>query len=298
MPYPLELIRTLARRHGIAGEPRLLPSGGMVNEAWLLGEHHVLRIACAQGCDDEAAREVAVMPLVLEAGLLAPGLVGSDVEAAFAPRPYTVWERASGVLLGYCLEEPRSFEPAFYEIGRQIAFLGKIEVAPSVRPHLRRCKRGNPRQSLERAVAKNLVRPQHAREIQQWIDAVEPRLGRCRRRVLLHQDIHPWNVFVDPQTRGLTAIIDWGDSAIGDPAFEFASMPVFALPAMLEGYKDAGGRPDHGFVARALWNGVSLALWEIRELDPERFDPRWWRLGPEGWPSMRDAMAQVLPHRC
>lgn len=290
------LIRTLARRHGLPGEPSLLPAGGMVNEAWLLGDSHVLRIAVAEGCDDEAAREVAVMPLVERAGLLAPKLVGADPRAEHAPRPYTVWERAPGVLLGYVAESPHLYERAYREIGAQIARLGAIDPPPEVREHLRRSKRGDPAQSLRRAVRRGLIPPSHATEIQRWIDRMRPLLGRCRRRVLIHQDIHPWNVFVDPQTRGLSAIIDWGDTALGDPAFEFASMPVFALPAMLEGYEAEGGRMDKGFAARALWNGVSLALWEIRELDPVRFDPRWWRLGPEGWPSMRDAMAELFDY--
>ncbi|MCB8932137.1 MAG: aminoglycoside phosphotransferase family protein [Chthonomonadaceae bacterium] len=294
MPYSPDLIRTLARRHGIEGEPALLPSGGMVNEAWLVGDAHVLRIAVAEGCDDEAAREEAVMPLVLEAGICAPRLVGCDLKVEHAPRPYTIWERASGVLLGYCKDDPRSYQPAFTEIGRQIARLGRILPPPDVLPHLRRCKRGDPRQSLRRAVARDRIGSRDADEIGRWIEAVQPQLGRCRRRVLLHQDIHPWNVFVDPETRQLTALIDWGDAAIGDPAFEFASMPVFALPAMLEGYRAEGGAPDKGFVARALWNGLSLALWEIRELDPELYDPRWWRFGPDGWPKLREAMAELF----
>ena len=51
---------------------------------------------------------------------------------------------------------------------------------------------------------------------------------------MIHMDIHPWNVFVDPERDELTAIIDWGDASWGDPALEFASMPMQAMPAMLE----------------------------------------------------------------
>lgn len=292
MTYSPDLIRSLAHKHGIEGEPTLLPNGGMVNEAWLIGDKHVLRIVRVKGSDEEAAREAAVVPLVVAAGMRAPRLVACDVDGN--PRPYTIYERAPGELLGYVDRDPVEFESAYREIGRQIAVLGGVQVPESSSGQFLKAKRGGPLKSLQRAVGMGVIPHAQADEIVDWVERTRPLLGRCRRRVLLHQDIHPWNVFVDVPTRSLTAIIDWGDAAFGDPAFEFASMPLVAVPPMLEGYQEAGARLDKGFIPRILWNGLSLALWEIRELDPTLYDRRWWRLGVGGWPEMRDTMQRLF----
>ena len=67
MPYSVDLIQSIAERHGVSGDPKLMPKGGMVNEAWAIGEEHILRIV-EEGkdaeCDDESPREAAVVPLV------------------------------------------------------------------------------------------------------------------------------------------------------------------------------------------------------------------------------------------
>ena len=292
MTYSPDLIRSLAAKHGIEGEPTLLPNGGMVNEAWLIGDAHVLRIVRVKGCDEEAAREAAVVPLVVAAGMQAPRLVAYDVNGD--PRPYTIYERAAGELLGYVDRDLMEFEPAYRDIGRQIAMLSSIQVPKSSSGQFLKAKRGGPLKSLQRTVGKGAISAAQADEIVDWVERTRPLLGKCRRRVLLHQDIHPWNVFVDVETRTLTAIIDWGDAAFGDPAFEFASMPLVAVPAMLEGYQNAGAVLDKGFIPRILWHGLSLALWEIRELDPKEYSRRWWRLSPGGWPEMRDTMARLF----
>src|SRR5688572_29493172 len=78
VPYPVELIRDIASRHGIEGDVRLLPDGGMVNEAWRIGEDAILRIVrpeMDQECDTEAAREAAVVPLTRAAGVRTPKLL-------------------------------------------------------------------------------------------------------------------------------------------------------------------------------------------------------------------------------
>jgi len=102
-------------------------------------------------------------------------------------------------------------------------------------------------------------------------------------------------MFADPDTRELTAIIDWGDAAWGDPAIEFASMPLVALREMFEGYEEAGGQVDRHLVARSLHLGIGLALWELRDLDPVRFNRQWWRMSPGGWDDVWRAVDALMP---
>jgi aminoglycoside phosphotransferase (APT) family kinase protein len=126
------------------------------------------------------------------------------------------------------------------------------------------------------------------------ISNLEQDQGTYERGVFLHQDIHPWNLFVDAKSGTLSAIIDWGDAAFGDPAGEFASMPMCAVPAMLEGYRDTGGVVDGRLKQRALSLGLALSLWEIRELDEARFARQWWRHPRGGFAETEKWIDQIL----
>jgi len=58
----------------------------------------------------------------------------------------------------------------------------------------------------------------------------------CR---LLHGDCQPDHFFIEPRTGSLTAVIDFGDASIGDPAWDFAVLTLRhpqRLGAVLHGY--------------------------------------------------------------
>jgi aminoglycoside phosphotransferase (APT) family kinase protein len=57
---------------------------------------------------------------------------------------------------------------------------------------------------------------------------------------LLHGDCQPDHFFIEPRTGGLTALIDFGDASIGDPAWDFAVLTLRhpqRLCAVLYGYR-------------------------------------------------------------
>ena len=59
----------------------------------------------------------------------------------------------------------------------------------------------------------------------------------CR---LLHGDCQPDHFFIEPRTGGLTALIDFGDASIGDPAWDVAVLTLRhpqRLGAVLHGYR-------------------------------------------------------------
>lgn len=80
--------------------------------------------------------------------------------------------------------------------------------------------------------------------------------GRPYRPSILHADLSPGHVLVDPETRELTGIIDWGDAVVGDPARDFIFMyedwGTAFLQAALGGYTDdpAGAARLHVAVLR------------------------------------------------
>jgi hygromycin-B 7''-O-kinase len=297
--YPVETVREIAKRHGLIGEPRLLPNSGMVNEAWQIGDDYVLRIIVQDDCDEEAKRESLVVPLVIAAGVRSPELVAFDLECKLTPRPYTVYRRAAGDLLGHLEEDPASFEASYHEIGREIRLLNGTAVTDELKAVLREARGFEAHKGLQKARDEGVLTEQESGDLELWLATLESLFGHDSEPCFLHRDIHPWNVFVEASTRELTAIIDWGDAAFGDPSIEFASMPMVALPAMFAGYSEAGGKVDQALVARALHLGIGLALWEIRELDPARFDRRWWRFPLGGWPEVWRTCEDVLaeyPH--
>ena len=322
MPYPVELIQSIADRHGLSGDLSLLPKGGMVNEAWSIGDTHILRIVAEGGdaeCDTEVAREGAVVPLLVAAGMRTPRLIAADME--FAPRPYTIYERAGGELLGFCKLPHERFESAYPQIGRELALLHRVAIPDAVLPSLRTDLPINVPMWVGRSLEAGAISQQDADDIAEtaarWIEIGGP-MPALR---LIHNDVHPWNLMCDTATCALTAIIDWGDATLGDPARDFAAMPLSCVPAMLEGYSELwsgppdlhdrelwSGPPDlhdrelwcgspdlRAFVARSLVVGLNVALWEVRAADIMTPERHWWRMPPGGWSEMKSLVAQYWP---
>jgi aminoglycoside phosphotransferase (APT) family kinase protein len=79
--------------------------------------------------------------------------------------------------------------------------------------------------------------------------------------VLTHGDLFPQNLLVSDDSSRLTGVLDWGDAAIADAAYDFATLQVFGSPfsevAMSSYLSQGGSRPD-GFDGR-----VQL-YWELR----------------------------------
>lgn len=294
MPFSYELIHRIAAKHGLSGEPHLLDSTGMVNEAWQIGDEFIVRIAVQEGCDGEAAREAVVVPLVRAAGVRTPELIACSYEKDIVPAPYTIYEKSKGVLLGLLDIEPDGLTALYRELGHEIAFLHRMELTPELKAALALAEPSTPRRQLERNLELGKLDPETAGEIEAWLDFIEPKLGEPIPGVG-HKDIHPWNLFVDPETYELVSIIDWGDASYGDVAIEFASMPLPAMPPMIEGYLEAGEELNEGFIPRVLHTGLALSLWENRNPDMVNYKRQWWRFPRGGWPELKAWMRRSYP---
>ncbi|MEX2244761.1 MAG: aminoglycoside phosphotransferase family protein [Fimbriimonadaceae bacterium] len=296
MPHPESLIRTIADRHGLAGGLELLPKGGMVNEAWAIGDSHILRIVTEGNdaeCDDEAPREAAVVPLVVVAGITAPRLVAHDL--AFAPRPYSIYEMASGELVGYSGRDYGHFTAAYGQMGRDLTKLHSLNIDVGARTKLRTAESYDFEKWIARAEERGSVSKENVADIKGTVARWREIGGQPAFECLVHNDLHPWNLMGDPETGALTAILDWGDASFGDPARDFAMMPLPCVPAMLDGYASTGGTVDDAFVARSLVVGMSVALFEVSTPEMADFYRRWWRMPPGGWSEMKSLVAQFWP---
>lgn len=60
--------------------------------------------------------------------------------------------------------------------------------------------------------------------VRAWFDDAESRGVLEWTPALIHGDLAPEHMLVDPATGVLTGVIDWGDAGIGDPALDFAGL--------------------------------------------------------------------------
>lgn len=72
---------------------------------------------------------------------------------------------------------------------------------------------------------------------------------------LLHHDLALEHLLVTPDGARLTGVIDWGDSALGDPALDFVGIAGACNAATLDRLLAAYGPVDDGFRRRIAWYG-------------------------------------------
>lgn len=78
--------------------------------------------------------------------------------------------------------------------------------------------------------------------------------------VVTHSDIMPEHIIVDPETHTLSGIIDFGDIAIGDSAYDFAFLACYGVDFLNECYRDYGLPRDEMFDARRKFYGHRQAV--------------------------------------
>jgi aminoglycoside phosphotransferase (APT) family kinase protein len=73
------------------------------------------------------------------------------------------------------------------------------------------------------------------------------------RRTLCHTDIKGEHVFVDGEGRRVTAIIDWADTEVCDPAKDYAGLVIWLGPSFARACVEASGEDDPSLADRAIW---------------------------------------------
>lgn len=68
--------------------------------------------------------------------------------------------------------------------------------------------------------------------------------------VVIHSDIMPEHIIVDPETHKLSGIIDFGDIEVGDPAYDFTFLADYGDDFLTESYRNYGLARDETFDAR------------------------------------------------
>ncbi len=100
------------------------------------------------------------------------------------------------------------------------------------------------------------------------------------RPALLHGDLGDGEIFVDPRSGAVTALVDWGDALSGDPLYDFTRFvaggpadderPALYLPRVMQSYTRYAGCDPAALEGEVLalydmHNAVRNAAWCVRE---------------------------------
>jgi hygromycin-B 7''-O-kinase len=253
---PSGSVADLAASFGLEpSDVKRLPDVGITNAIYTLGERIVLRVPrAAPGFERTLAREAAVVPLVVAAGLRTPRLVRYDLSQSLLPAPYVVYERVDG----HRLEREPGVVPSspapWTALGRELRKLHDLEVPLDLKLDPPLLLTG-PQDLLDTRLAEGWTSSWDHGWLSDWLAALSAHI-EGERRTLIHGDIQAANVLVD-DVGDYLALIDWGDTRIDDPACDFAGVPMGVVPAMLEGY---GGDPTLDFKARIVRRHLQVAL--------------------------------------
>jgi aminoglycoside phosphotransferase (APT) family kinase protein len=266
-----EILREISRRHGLdveAAPP--LPEVGVFNRIYPLGDDLVLRVPRDHPAFVAAARkESAAVPAARSAGVRTPRMVSFDDTGDLLPVPYSVYERVHGDTLGLLDLDPAGARGAWRDLGRDLARLhsGVPEDGPVTGLELEPMP--DPRPWPDEIAAEGYFTSTEARWFSEWLNRLAPSALAPVRRRFLHGDTQATNVMVGAGTLEYLAVLDWGGSGWGDPAWDFAGVPLRVVPSMLEGYRDvAPPDGDETVEGRVLWRHLQLGLYLLRR-DPQ-----------------------------
>lgn len=248
------MIAAVAARHGLTMDRVSSMPSSVANDVRLLGDDLVLRIPRSPEMAADLRKEAIIVPVAHEAGIRTPALVAYD-EAV----PYLVVERVPGADLAGRERSPGLLR----QVGGELAKVHRLQLdLPPDGPRV------DPRTLIADLRAGGRLDAENADWLARWFDRLTPPADA---RVVVHGDIGPQNLIESDGV--LTGIVDWGDAVLADPATDFAKMPLTDVPAMLAGYRTAGGAGVSE--AGVLWHHLAWALGRLTDPAPRPGERHW-----------------------
>jgi aminoglycoside phosphotransferase (APT) family kinase protein len=260
-PVPPEAAGAIAERHGRPADRVVpLPTTGIINAVYLLGDDLVLRVPRNHPAHvAQARREAGAIPIARAAGVRTPALVAFDDSLELLPVPYLVVERVHGQPLELMRPELTDASDAWREVGRDLARL-HVGAPSDPAPTADDADRPDPRSLVEPRVSEGWLSPRDGIWLRGWLERRADRVGRPAPPRLTHADVQAANVLVGPAA-DYRALIDWGGAHWDDPAVDFLAMPLAAAAVALAGHREvAPVDGDETAEARIVWLHVWLAL--------------------------------------
>jgi len=265
----------VAEQYGVADSDVVpVPVQGQVNLTLLLGPELVLRLPRTSGAEELLAKESQVIPLVRDAGVPTPELIGYDATRQHASVPYMVLRRARGETLAARPLDRSGRRRTLGALGEILRALHEIrmqrvrDVDTLPEPYTFSLP-----ELLDRLVeAGEIGGAQHV-WLREQFERLRPEGPSLTDPVLLHRDVIPSNVMIDDAGE-VTALLDWGCAEWGSPARDLVGLPLEDLPDLLSGYR-TDDRSDLELERDALWYQLYLALARLLK-EPSTSEDRNW----------------------
>ena len=263
----LHALRAIAVRHGFRVPTRVpRPWAGATSRVYPLGGA-VLKVPHA---DPAAVDAVRVDALVIDAaravGVSTPRLLALDDEGDLLPVPFSLHERVRGGTLVRLGGSPVA-DGAWRAVGRDLARLHDGVSRSGPLAGLRafaQTPEVDPRPWVVALGESGLLSPPTARWLGELLDTLTSAALAPVPQRFCHGDVNAANVLVAPHAAGFLALIDWLGAGWLDPAWDFASVPLRAVPSLLAGHREiAPMAHDATAEARILWCHLQLALYGI-----------------------------------
>ena len=263
---PPEALFAIARQHHIAASQIVpLPDIGITNRMYRCGDSLMLRIPRNHPhIIGLMYKEAKVVPAARAAGVQTPAIVLFDDTCTLLPVPYTLYERVPGETLGLLDLEPEATPEAWRALGRDLARL-HLSITEELLPPNEVGQCADLRAAPEALAEAGLFTSMEARWLEGLLDRLAPYMTSDIPRRFLHGDAQTTNLMVQPDSLEYLAVLDWGSSGWGDVAWDFAGIPLRAVPFMLEGHREIAPLDgDETAEARILWRHLQLAIWLLR----------------------------------
>ena len=266
-PVTLEALRAIATRHGTRLPSRLPRAwGGATSRVYPLGEV-VVKVPHAAPAAVAAVRtDALVVDAARSVGVTAPRLLALDEGCDLLPVPYSVHERVHGRTLAR-MRGAASSAQAWRSVGRELARAHTGVKRAGTLAGLRAFAQSaevDPRPWLAELADTGVCPPRVARWLGRLLDELAPAALAPVPQVFCHGDVNGANVLVAREGAGAArflALIDWAGAGWLDPAWDFASVPLRVVPAMLAGHREvAPVTEDATAEARILWCHLQSGL--------------------------------------
>ena len=259
-----DALRAIAERHGLDAKGfSRLRNVGIFNVIYSLGSKYVLRVPRdAPPFVDAIRKESVAVPAARAAGVRTPALIAFDDSLELLPVPYAVYERVHGETLGLLDLEPTDTPGVWREVGRDLARLheGVSDDGPVAGLELEPLP--DPRSLPDELASAGYFTSLEARWLSGWLERLAPEALAPVAKRFRHGDLQTTNVMVRHGSLEYLALIDWGGAGWGDPAEDFAGIPLRAVPFVLSGHREmASLLSDETAEARILWRHLQISLY-------------------------------------
>ncbi len=102
-----------------------------------------------------------------------------------------------------------------------------------------------------RRVIASAVFPKLLKRLDAFFSVYAEKTNSAPHRTIIHRDLRDEHVLLNPQSRRISGIIDFGDATIGDPAFDFTWLWEYGKETAEEIYRKYRGPKDAEFLKRS-----------------------------------------------